>query len=158
MSKVCDHVCTCKAVSMGQKKILGKIHFLWRPSLASLVIARLVRPFRHYLCSTVPLPSQSDGPSGTRRKGVKTPAMCYRHYRCKNNLQKPSPSPDRHRTKSGGLGIEPRQYPSSTGSQYVVQCGRFPRAQHEPGILSSGSAKARPGLNFGPLRATGPGL
>ena len=77
-------------------------------------------------------------------------------------LQNPSPSPDKHRTKSGGPSIEPRYYFSSTtlslarNTQYIAIA--FPEPSISPAPLVRVPQKAQPGLNFVPGRKAGPEL
>ena len=73
---------------------------------------------------------------------------------------KPEPRPQPHeiwwtRHQARPASLKHRTKP---GSQCVIHCDRFPKVRHEPNTHSSGSAKARPGLNFGPGRAAAPEL
>ena len=66
-------------------------------------------------------------------------------------IQKPSPSPDRHRTKSGGPGTSMAtsfKCRTCPGIQWMLHCDRFLLARNGPGNLCSGSAKSQAGPGF----------
>ena len=88
--------------------------------------------------------------------------MKWLSTRCGKNLQKPSPSPDRHRTKSAEPSIEPGQHLPSTARSPAANALCIVIASPEPGIspalVVQAPQKARPVLNFEPGRAAGPEL
>ena len=94
-------------------------------------------------------------------KSLETYALCRFNValgtRDAKILQKPSLSPDLHRTKSAESSIEPGQHLSSTArspAEYTVIAS--PKPGMSPALSVRVPQKARPGLNFEPGRVTGP--
>ena len=77
-------------------------------------------------------------------------------------IEKLSPSPDGHCTKSGKPRTEPSKHLSSTArspatnTYYIVIA--TPEPTMSPALLVRVPQKARPGLNFDPGRSAGPEL
>ena len=85
------------------------------------------------------------------REEVVSVSACLLEVEMQKILQKPSPSPDPHGTKSGGSASSPVsifQALHAAGSQYIMHSDLFSRAQYEPRTFIWSSARSPAGAEF----------